>query len=82
MGFDASNTRVFDSPPELIRKAWTEPEMFKKRRGPKKFTFPAGEIDFSVGGVCHSIYEPESGKGHECNAANEENRHSSVEASV
>ena len=42
--------RTFDAPPELVWKAWTEPEHVMRWWGPKTFTSPAVEIDFRVGG--------------------------------
>lgn len=44
-------TRVFDAPRELVWKAWTEPERFKRWWGPKEFTAPSCKIDFRVGGI-------------------------------
>ncbi len=44
-------TRVFDAPRELVFRAWTEPERFKRWWGPKNFTAPACTIDLRVGGV-------------------------------
>lgn len=46
-------TRIFDAPRELVWKAWTDPEMFKKWWGPKDFTCPVANIDFRVGGKYH-----------------------------
>src|SRR5512134_2988905 len=43
-------TRVFDAPRELVWKAWSEPEHFKRWWGPKGFTCPVCQIDFRVGG--------------------------------
>jgi uncharacterized protein YndB with AHSA1/START domain len=43
-------SRSFDAPLELLWKAWTEPEHFKKWYGPKDFTTPTCEIDLKVGG--------------------------------
>lgn len=43
-------TRVFDAPRELVFKAWTEPERFKRWWGPKNFTAPVCTIDLRVGG--------------------------------
>ncbi len=43
-------TRIFDAPPELVWKAWTEPEHFKKWWGPKDCISPACEIDLRIGG--------------------------------
>ena len=43
-------TRIFDSPRQLVWKAWTEPERVKKWWGPKHFTAPFAKIDLRVGG--------------------------------
>lgn len=42
--------RVFDAPPELVWRAWTEAEHFARWYGPEGFTVPRCEIDFRVGG--------------------------------
>lgn len=43
-------TRDFDAPRELVWRAWTEPEHFKKWYGPKAFTTPVCRMDLRVGG--------------------------------
>jgi uncharacterized protein YndB with AHSA1/START domain len=43
-------TRVFDAPREMVWKAWTDPEHFKRWWGPKDFTSPFCKIDLRVGG--------------------------------
>ena len=43
-------TRIFNAPRELVWKAFTEPEHFKKWFGPKNFTCPFCKIDLKVGG--------------------------------
>ncbi|HLC03450.1 MAG TPA: SRPBCC domain-containing protein [Anaerolineales bacterium] len=43
-------SRTFESPLELLWKAWTEPEHFMKWYGPKGFTAPTCEIDLREGG--------------------------------
>jgi uncharacterized protein YndB with AHSA1/START domain len=50
-GREITITRIFDAPPELVWKAWTEPEHFMRWWGPKDFTSPACKIDLRVGGV-------------------------------
>jgi uncharacterized protein YndB with AHSA1/START domain len=53
-------TRIFDAPRELVWKAWTEPETFKRWWGPKDFTAPVVKIDLRVGGKFHgSMKSPE-----------------------
>src|SRR5688572_29632086 len=47
---DVEITRIFDAPPELVWKAWTEPEHFMRWWGPKDFTSPAAKMDLRVGG--------------------------------
>jgi uncharacterized protein YndB with AHSA1/START domain len=42
--------RIYDAPRELVWKAWTDPEMFRKWWGPKDFTCPFSKIDLRVGG--------------------------------
>jgi uncharacterized protein YndB with AHSA1/START domain len=42
--------RIFDAPVEMVWRAWTEPEHFKRWMGPKGYTCPALEIDLRVGG--------------------------------
>ena len=49
-GNELAITRVFDAPVELVWKAWTEPEHFKKWWGPEHFSCPVSKIDFKVGG--------------------------------
>ena len=43
-------TKVFDAPPELVWKAWTDPQYVMQWWGPKGFSCPACEMDFRVGG--------------------------------
>ena len=42
--------RIFDAPPELVWKAWTDEELAKKWWGPESFTAPSIKIDLRVGG--------------------------------
>ena len=50
VGSELMIERIFDAPIELVWRAWTEPEHFKKWWGPKIFTCPICEIDLRVGG--------------------------------
>ena len=43
-------TRVFDTPRELLWKAWTDPGLFMRWWGPKNFTSPVSRMDLRVGG--------------------------------
>jgi uncharacterized protein YndB with AHSA1/START domain len=42
--------RTFDAPRDLVWKAWTQPERFKRWWGPKDFTTPVAKMDVRVGG--------------------------------
>ena len=43
-------TRVLDAPPDVVWKAWTDPERFMLWWGPEGFISPACRIDLRVGG--------------------------------
>lgn len=55
-------TRVFDAPPELVWRAWTDPEHSKKWWGPKDFTCPFCRIDLKVGGKYLFCMKSKEGK--------------------
>jgi len=42
--------RVFDLPPDIVWKAWTEPASLKKWWGPQEYTCPFFEVDLKPGG--------------------------------
>jgi uncharacterized protein YndB with AHSA1/START domain len=44
-------TRTFRAPRELVWKAWTDREQFKRWWGPKEFTCPVCRIDLRVNGT-------------------------------
>jgi len=54
--------RVFDAPRELVWKAWSEPEHFKRWWGPKTFTAPECKLDFRVGGKYLACMRAPDGK--------------------
>jgi uncharacterized protein YndB with AHSA1/START domain len=54
-------TRVFDSPPALMFKAWTEPEHLVRWWGPEGFTMPSCQIDLRPGGAYR--YQMRSAEG-------------------
>ncbi|MEK8131671.1 SRPBCC domain-containing protein [Paenibacillus filicis] len=49
--FEIAFTRVFDSPRELVFKAWAEPEHFAKWWGPKGFSLEVVKMDVRPGGM-------------------------------
>lgn len=55
-------TRIFDAPREMVWKAWTEPERFKRWWGPKDFTAPFCRIDLRVGGSYLACMHSPDGK--------------------
>lgn len=55
-------TRIFNAPKELVWKAWSEPEHFKKWWGPKEYTCPDAEINFRVGGKFLASMMDDKGK--------------------
>ena len=54
--------RIFNAPPALVWKAWTDPEHFKSWWGPKDFTTPFCEIDLRVGGKYLNCMRSPDGK--------------------
>lgn len=55
-------TRIFDAPREVVWKAWTDPETFKKWWGPKDFTAPVSRMDLRVGGETFSCMRSPDGQ--------------------
>ena len=55
-------TRIFDAPRDLVWKAWTDPEYYKKWWGPTYFTAPISKIDLRVGGKYLSCMRGPDGK--------------------
>ena len=55
-------TRIFDAPRELVWKAWTDPEHFKRWWGPKDYTSPYCEMDLRVGGKYVNCMRSPQGK--------------------
>jgi uncharacterized protein YndB with AHSA1/START domain len=44
-------TRTFNAAPELVYRAWTEPELLKQWFAPRPFTTPVAETDVRPGGA-------------------------------
>jgi len=55
-------TRFLNASPELVWKAWTEPERMKKWWGPTEFTSPFIRIDLRVGGQYLACMRSPDGK--------------------
>lgn len=46
-------SRVFDAPPAVVYKAWTEHDQLKKWWGPKGFGMEFSKMEFKPGGIFH-----------------------------
>ncbi len=57
-------TRIFDAPPHLVFKAWTEPERLVRWWGPKGFTLPTCTMDFRPGGAYRFCMRSPEGVDH------------------
>ncbi|HLD93422.1 MAG TPA: SRPBCC domain-containing protein [Anaerolineales bacterium] len=55
-------TRIFDAPPELVWKAWTEPERVMEWWGPKGYSSPTCKIDLRIGGKYLFSMQADDGK--------------------
>ena len=54
-------TRVFDTPRELVFKAWTDPRLVAEWWGPKCFTTPVCEMDVRPGGAYRIVMRSPDG---------------------
>lgn len=61
---DVVITRIFDVPPSLVFKAWTDCEQLTRWYAPKGCTITFRTIDLRPGGTFHSCIR--SPDGHEC----------------
>ena len=57
-------TRVFDAPPRLVFKAWTEAERLVCWWGPKGFTMPSCKMDVRPGGAFRVCMRSPEGTDH------------------
>jgi len=57
-------TRIFDAPPHLVFKAWTEPERLVRGWGAKGFTLPTCTMDFRPGGAYRFCMRSPEGVDH------------------
>jgi uncharacterized protein YndB with AHSA1/START domain len=57
-------TRVFDAPPRLVFKAWTEPERLVRWWGPRGFTTPSCKVDVRPGGAFRLCMRSPEGTDH------------------
>ena len=57
--------RVVEVPPQLVWRAWTEPEMIKQWFTPKPWSTVDCEIDLRPGGLFRSVMRSPEGQDHE-----------------
>jgi uncharacterized protein YndB with AHSA1/START domain len=57
-------TRVFDAPPGLVFKAWTEPERLARWSGPRGFTTVSSTMDLRPGGAYRACIRSPEGADH------------------
>jgi len=56
--------RIFDAPPNLVFKAWTDPKQVAQWWGPKGFTNPVCEMDARPGGAIRIVMRAPDGAEH------------------
>ncbi|MGB9123853.1 MAG: SRPBCC domain-containing protein, partial [Candidatus Angelobacter sp.] len=54
-------TRIFDAPPDVVFKAWTDPKQMAQWWGPKNFTNPVCELDVRPGGAWRIVMRAPDG---------------------
>src|SRR5258708_36627856 len=56
--------RIFDAPPSLVFKAWTDPQHLVHWYGPRGFTLPSCKLDLRPGGAWRSCMLSPEGREH------------------
>ena len=56
--------RIFNAPPSLVFKAWTDPQHLVHWFGPRGFTLPSCELDLRPGGAWRSCMLSGEGREH------------------
>ena len=54
-------TREFDAPLELVRRAWTDPDLVKQWLGPRKYEMVIEEWDARAGGAYRYVHRDSEG---------------------
>ena len=57
-------SRTFDAPPELLYRAWTEPELLVQWLGPRRLTMTVDHYDVRHGGTWRYIHREDDGTEH------------------
>lgn len=63
-GFTLQIAQRFRAPPEVLFRAWTEPEQLKRWWGPGGFTVPECAIDLRPGGRYRIVMQPPDRAAH------------------
>ena len=58
---DFTVTRVFDAPPELLFKAYTDPNLLRQWLGPRTLTMTVCEMEPESGGSWHFVHRDAEG---------------------
>ena len=56
--------REFDAPPELLFRAWTDPELLVQWLGPRRLTMKVDRYELRDGGRWHFTHSGEDGAAH------------------
>jgi len=59
-------TRILDATPEIVYKAWTDPQQMARWWGPHHFTNPVCELDVRPGGAWRIVMRAPDGVKYEC----------------
>jgi len=54
-------TREFDAPLELVRRAWTDPDLIKQWLGPRKYEMVIEQWDARAGGAYRYVHRDDAG---------------------
>jgi len=54
-------TREFDAPLELVRRAWTDPDLVKQWLGPRKYEMVIEQWDARAGGAYRYVHRDDAG---------------------
>jgi uncharacterized protein YndB with AHSA1/START domain len=60
-------SRIMDAPPELVFKAYTDPELIPRWWGPRRYATTVDKMDFRPGGVWRFIHRAADGGEHAFN---------------
>jgi len=65
-------SRIYDAPPAVVFKAWSDAAQLKEWWAPEGFTNPVCEIDFRVGGAWRVVMRAPDGSTYPCGGVYQE----------